>query len=363
MDGSARLEVRVDLADERVVDSSPVRYETTGRGVTIGPPLAFETQVAGALAPFTQGLGPRAVRLLLVATRAGGEASPRWRVEGAATERPKGVEAAEPFTTRTDYRLLHEEIFRRWREDLHSAGTLAASFTVEQAALWVVGGWVARGAGAVLKLAGGPLVRVLGRGGSKAVGWLTGLLRRLPDAERKGLIRLWTKAEVQGIEALAATERAELRAAFLRLERLAATPLTKQEKKILRATARKHLWAHLEKLDSSLPAKLVNIDGTPYWVHHRSPLEYAHLAVESDINALSNLAAASKDVHDSIGRIWTVLRSRRPNPASAEVQHLVKVIDRQYGRWFNAPYDAILHQAPLAAAERAALAELSVLIP
>jgi len=359
-DGTARLDLQVELDDYRLASSSVIRYEKTGSGAAIAPPPGFDTEVAGALVPFTEGLGRHSVWVTLRATRASGQAGPRWRVETATMVRPTTTERAEPFTSRTDYRLLHEEIVRRWREDVHAAAAMAAAFTAEQVALWVASAWAARGVGFALEMASGPVMRVLGRGGPEATGWLFTLLRRAPQADRAALARLWAKVETQGVEALAAEESLELRAAFLRLERLAATPLTDLEKRDLRSLARKKLWRYLEAADPAASARLAR-RGRPYDVHHRFPCEYAHLDVERDLNAISNLAAVDRAVHDSMGRMWTAFRASRSNIGLAEVRRMVEIIDRHYGRWFNAPYD-VAHQAQLVAAEHAARMDLQALL-
>jgi hypothetical protein len=56
-----------------------------------------------------------------------------------------------------------------------------------------------------------------------------------------------------------------------------------------------------------------------YEVHHRRPLEYAHLFPESDINASANLKGVGEEVHQHINSIWTEFRSRRPHASPEEV--------------------------------------------
>ena len=360
-DGTATLELKVDFEDERLVGSSPGGYHATGRGTFVTTPPGFETRIAAALLPFSQGLGHRSVKVVLQAARSVRESSPRWRVVTAATVRPEAGEPQEQGTSFAEYRLLHEEIMRRWREEVHDSAVLAASFTAEQVAWWIVGAWAARGAGVLLKAVSTPLARVLGRGGVGAAGWLECLIARMPAPERQTLSRLWARVETQGLEALSAAERTELRVAFQRLEQLAAAPLTMGEKGILREIARAKFWAHLEKLDPKLAAKLV-FEGKLYPVHHRFPLAFAHLAVETDINAVANLVAVGPEVHISINRLWAGFRPGGARMTRTSILEMVAIVDRHFGRWYNAPYDSLLLRTELRVAEDAARAEMELLL-
>ena len=360
-DGRAWLELTVEFEDAHVLGASE-RFHAEGHGVRLGAPPGFETELAGALVPFAQGIGRRKVRVQLEASREHGDPTPRWRIREAATVRPARGEPDEAFTTGREYRRMHEEILRQWREGVVDAATLAASFTAEQIALWIVGGMVLRGVGAALDLAEGPLLRVLGRSGPEAADWLACLLKRLPKPERDALTRLWTRMETEGLDALTVTERSELRAGLQRLEQLAKTPLTRAEKNTLRDMARDRLWGHLRQLNPDLPAKLVNTNGTAYQVHHKLGLEWAHLAPEFDVNALQNLAALEQNVHESIGRIWMAFRKNRPQPSLAEIKEVVAIVDRHYGRWYNVTCNGIREHAAIQAAQESALAELHGLL-
>jgi len=100
------------------------------------------------------------------------------------------------------------------------------------------------------------------------------------------------------------------------------------------------------------------MDGNVYQVHHRFTLEFAHLAVDSDVNAVANLAAVEVNVHRSVNRVWSAFRAARRAPSLAEVQEVEAIVDRRYGRWYNVVYDRIREQAALNEAQASALAEL-----
>lgn len=330
-EGTARLELAVELEDERVAGLSVGSYRASGRGVEIGGPAGLETEIAGALVGFTQGVGRRTVRAVLEARREPGDKLPRWRVVGAATVHPPGVEKPAPFTTGAEYLKLHEEVLRNWREEMAGTAVLAASFTVEQLALWVVGGWAARGMGALLEIGAGPVMRVLGRGGLEAAQWMETLLERLPPVEREAFARLWTKAEMEGARALSVGERAELQAAFRKMDGLVETPLTALEKENIGSLARRRFWPDLARKNPEVMAQIKR-SGHVYEVHHRFTLEFAHLHGEADINDLSNLCAVEKTVHYSIGKVWTVFRSAREGVTLADVHEAMAIVDRHYGR-------------------------------
>lgn len=360
--GTASLEVTVELDDDRVLDGSAGRFHSDGGGADVRSPVGIDTELAGALVGFTQGVGPRRVRALLEARRQSGDTEPRWRVVEAATVRSRGVEQAEAFTTGAEYRRLHEQILRQLREEVTSAAVLAVTFTGEQLALWVVGGWAVRGMGATLELAAGPVMRVLGRGGgAEAVQWLECLLARMPESEREALGRLWTKAAMEGERALSAAEKTELRALFRKLDQLVVTPLDDTAKREMWTIARRRYWQDLARKDLELLQRLT-AKGAKCEVHHRLPLEFAHLAGESDINELSNLVAVEKSVHESIGRVWTALRATRIEATLVEVQEVMTIVDRNYGRWYNATFDQASQLAALQAAEQASLKDVADLV-
>jgi hypothetical protein len=146
------------------------------------------------------------------------------------------------------------------------------------------------------------------------------------------------------------------------LERLASTPLKEipGAKGRLRDDANAYFY---EKLYPGLSKILRDSKGSLYDVHHCIPLEYAHLFPLRDINAISNLAAAARPVHVKINRVWGFLKKARGEPTVAEVEEVERVVRKHFGRWFNKVYDGSESAAKeLAAAESAAMGELSVLL-
>lgn len=361
-DGWARVEFRVDFEDYRYTGSSLMGFHAGGTQAPVDLPQQFETQLADALVGFAEGIGKRSVRLTLEAMPALGEREPRWKVLEVATLRPQGHASDDPFTTSTEYRLLHEEILRRWRQEVRDYTVLAAQFTAEQAAIWIVGGWATKGMGTLLELAEGPVLRVLGKGGPEAAGWLESVLTRLPKAERQALAKLWTKMETGGVEALSAAEKNELRAALRKLDELAATKLTETAKGKMWKLATERFWADLERRNPDLASKLFLTNGRPYPVHHRFPLEYAHIDPELDVNAVSELVAVEQEVHNAIGNIWTRFRSVNTVATPADIKAVMGIVDRRFGRWYNTVYTRTSEYAQLQAAEQAALAEVDTLI-
>jgi hypothetical protein len=66
---------------------------------------------------------------------------------------------------------------------------------------------------------------MLAKGGTYALGWFRSLAARVLPAEKQALGRLIAKAEAQGLEALSATERAEVLSILRRMEASAVAPL------------------------------------------------------------------------------------------------------------------------------------------
>ncbi|MCY1081788.1 hypothetical protein [Archangium lansingense] len=100
-----------------------------------------------------------------------------------------------------------------------------------------------------------------------------------------------------------------------------------------------------------------------YEVHHRRPLEYAHLFPEKDINAAANLKGLGDEVHQHINSIWAEFRSRRPNATPAEVDEVVAIIDERFGRWYDVPYSASDSMVVLGEAVKAARRRLGDYFP
>ena len=119
----------------------------------------------------------------------------------------------------------------------------------------------------------------------------------------------------------------------------------------------------MSRFIQSCPAILRESNGYAYDIHHCIPMEFAHKFPLRDINSAENLAAAAKPVHEGVGRVWTRLRKMPGEPDARVVEDVERLVRRHFGRWFNKVYDQSgnSHEA-LAAAERAALEELEVLL-
>ena len=74
--------------------------------------------------------------------------------------------------------------------------------------------------------------------------------------------------------------------------RARASSFAPQEKNNLRRMAREYY----KKLHPEF-AELLEEFGDEYPIHHRRPMEYAHLLASEDINAASNFAMVQRQVH------------------------------------------------------------------
>jgi hypothetical protein len=356
-----RWQVEVELADERVTDleTHPPRSLPGGKSVRAAPETVGTW--VNVLAPFTQGLGPRKVRMEWEGEHIAGSGMSRWKIVAAEVVRPPPPKP-EDAEVMLAYRAMHEQIQREWREQTREEFQQMAVFTAEQVALFVVGGLAARGLGVVLEATAPMIAQVMTKGGTHAVGWFRSLLARAVPAEKQVLNRLMAKAESQGFEALTAAERSELRAMFARLESRLSTPLNQlgDAKRALRKDAQTLFY---RKLHPEWAAKLRDADGNLYDIHHCIPLEYAHLFPLRDINAAVNLAAAAKPLHSSIGAVWTRFRNAPETRTAEEVLRAEEIVRKHFGRWFNRVYDESAKSAgELAAAESAAIGEIRALI-
>jgi hypothetical protein len=356
-----RWQVEISLDDERVtgLETRPPRSLPGGTSVRSAPEL-MGTWV-NVLVPFTQGLGPRKVRMEWEGEHLAGTQQSRWKIVEAEVVRPPPPEPRNAEVA-LEYRAMHEQIQRQWREETRETFKAAGVFTAEQVAIWVVGGWVARGAGMVVEAAAPTIARVLARGGTEAVGWFRSLLARAAPAERQAFGRLITKVETQGLEALTAAERTELRAFLSHLENLTTTPLDAlgEAKKVLRREARELFY---QRFHPDLAVVLRNPKGVAYDIHHCIPLEYAHLFPLRDINAEINLVAAAQPVHAGIGNVWTRFRTAARPPTVEEVLQVERIVRKHFGRWFSTVYDgSAASAAQLARAEAAAIDEITTLL-
>jgi hypothetical protein len=330
--GAASLRMELVLEDDRITGWEHRGYEVVASGGT--PRILSEEfmgRIARVLLPFTQGVGQRTVAVELRGETREGEESAHGLVTEARTLHSIPESNVDPDFA-AEYRALHEDILRRWREGVHEGAELLAHYSLEEMSLWFVGGVLARGTGLLLEAVAPTVTRVLTRGGMAAAGWLRTTLFRLPRVERQALERLWTKVQMEGSEALSRAERDELLALMNRLERLLRTPLNEIERSALRDAARRFFQRSQPILEEAMRIK------GPYEIHHRRPLEYAHLFPVEDINAGANLKAVGKEVHQRISSVWTELRKYRSDVSRADVERVTSIIDEQFARWYEKPY-------------------------
>ncbi len=352
----ASFSALVALEDDGVSGWEPGLYEGAGREASRAAKERLQGELIQALLPFTHGVGPREVRLELRGRHRAGEPDASWRVVEVETLRPAHAHG-EDTDLIAEYRELHERILREWREEVLESGRVAVRLGTEEMALWVIGGVVAHGGGAVLKEVAPRLVELLLRGGARARGWLNTLLQRLPKAEREVFKSLWERVDLRGARPLNQAERRELSGLAKRLEALIDTPLTTIEKDAFRSRAREEFF----KFHPELARCLVNEKGVRYPVHHRRPLEYAHLFLGEDINAQMNLRAVSVTVHRSINGVWAAFRRAKGTIKAQDVDEVASIVDRHFAGWYNTVYEE--SSAPmLAEARAAALAEVEALV-
>jgi hypothetical protein len=70
-------------------------------------------------------------------------------------------------------------------------------------------------------------------------------------------------------------------------------------------------------------------------VHHRRPLQYAHLFPDENINASVNLAVVEVSTHRRINVLWDRFRRARPQPTADEVLKATDAIDSQFKAWYH----------------------------
>lgn len=359
--GSAQLEAEVSLDDYRLTRWEPGEVKSSGDGPALAAPEEAVAALVTAILPFTHGLGERTIRLTLMGEHRHGEARPRWYTMAARTLEPLPL-PPEVADIVQEYRQLHEFIIVEFQEHSREYAILAAGITLEQLAYSIVGGLLLKGATLLFIKVAPIITSVLAQGGRGAVSWLRTLLARAPQKERELLRQLWMKAETQGIQSLTEAEKQQLRSIMGRLEKVLGTPLDKDAKRKLWNWARQDYFErHNPQLATLLgPEKL-----SDYQVHHRYPMEYAHLFPRLDINSKANLVGVYNEVHYSISAVWQSLEKVRARMTPHDVTRVVEIVNRHYGRWFHKAYNP--KEAPaLEEALRAALkevAELKALLP
>jgi len=351
----ARVEVDLTLEDSRVEDWHLRLFELTSSGNGGSPrPLApaVLNELVAVLLPFTVGVGERTVRLeLRLASGKEARQVHGW-VEQAFVERPPSPSELEA-TFVTEYRLMHEDILRRWREESRDGGEWVATRGAEELAVWYAGGVVIRGLGWLGARVAPTVVRALRRGKDAAAGWLRTTLTRIPQDRRQVFERLWAKVQLEGRHSLSANEREELRALMESLEQVIRAPLDSRAKERLRAAARNAYKRHHPHL-----AEILDEKGFDLPIHHRRPLEYAHLFPEEDINTRDNLVMVTRDVHERINALWTKFRQARPEATAKDVQAATQAIDGPFHPWYHQPRASLEAPHALKEAEKAALERL-----
>ncbi|MFP2925313.1 hypothetical protein ACLESO_08860 [Pyxidicoccus sp. 3LG] len=358
--GVARLEVVARLEDGRVEGWELRRFQVTQRRTGDGTRAASEAvhgEAVKVLLSFLEGVGPRTVRLDLTLVHQSDEVRARGWVEGARMEReqrPPGMRE----DAAAEYRTMHEDILRRWREGVYEGFTWLAQRGVEELALWYVGGVLAKGAGFLAVRGGGVVLKALSQGKEAAAGWLRTMLARLSGAEKRAFERLWAKVQLEGEKAPSAGERQELRALMARIEGLSRTPLDDGGKQGCRRIARDLYKRHRPDLAGTM-------DAYPdrYPVHHRRPLEYAHLFPDEDINAPGRLAVVQDFVHARVGAVWTKFRSAHKTATPDEVERATRIIDSHFESWYHRVEVPKSEKVLIERAEQAALEALRSRFP
>lgn len=358
--GEALVEVEAHLEDGRAEDWALRLFEVTREGTGEAPRLLaphVTEEATAVLLPFTQGVGERTVRLRLrlLAPRNGRQAG-GW-VEAVSVVRPPPPPGLSPGFA-AEYRAIHEDILRRWREDTREGAEWLARCSAEYLAVWYAGAIVARGLGWLGARVAPTVLRALQRGKEAAAGWLRTTLTRLPVDKKRTFERLWTKVQLEGKDALSQGEREELRELMQGIERLIHTPLTDKAKKNLREKAR----AAYSELRPEF-AQVLKTQGPDLPVHHRRPLEHAHLFPEEDINAADNLIMMTREAHERINALWGKFARARPHATAQDVETATRAIDARFHPWYHQP--GPLTQAPLSVreAEQRALEHLRRLFP
>ncbi|WP_141327347.1 hypothetical protein [Myxococcus sp. AB025B] len=353
--GEAWLEADAALEDGRLAQWELHRFQVTrsGAGSSSGVPPRLAHEVGRLARAFQEGLGERTVRFGIRLAQGDGGG---W-VESARVVDFTPPQGLEPEVA-AEYRAMHEDILRRWREGVSDGFTWLAQRGVQELALWYVGAIAIKGAGILAVRGGGVVRKALQQGKEAASGWLRTMLSRVPQSEGRAFERLWAKVQLEGERALTTSERSELRALMARIEKLASTPLDLGEKHGLRKAAR----AAYKKVHPDLAATM---DAFPerYPVHHRRPLEYAHLFPAEDINASSRLAVVQDFIHERVSRLWTKFRTAHRTATRDEVEAATRVIDSHFESWYHRVDVPRGEQVFIERAEQAALEALRARFP
>ncbi|PTL78165.1 hypothetical protein, partial [Vitiosangium sp. GDMCC 1.1324] len=256
------------------------------------------------------------------------------------------------------YLSMHEATLLRWREGVVEGSAWLAQRGVEELALWMAAGIIAKGLGFFATEGLEWVTRALGREPEAAAGWLRTALKRLSGEERAAFEQLWSKVALEGEQALSRGERKMLRGLFVRLEQAIQQPLSDTQKIALRKEARKHYAELYPQFAKSLDELREELP-----IHHRRPLQYAHLFPDENVNSGKNLAMTQQRIHKEINVLWERFRKSRPGPTPDEVRRAAEIIDRQFEPWYHRVKDPPRLLKTAEEAREAALRELRSQFP
>jgi hypothetical protein len=356
---SARMTVELVLEDDRLTGWEPGPYHAGSGGKVVPADARAAEALTLAVLPFTQGLGLRTVRVVLSGNHVGASATSHWRVDGAETLRPIPPDEALEDVLH-EYRLLHAEIFHRYREEMMDSAVLAGSFTLEQVALSFIGGLVGKGLHVTFETVAPKVMRAIIQGGAEGMHWFRTQLVRAGLKDQELLRRLWTRVEAEGFESLSTAERNELTRLLQRMDQALTVKLDRGAKNALRAKAQEDFYGVFHP---ELQGVLRDAEGKRYDIHHLISLEYAHLFPWLDINAAANLKALGRPVHGSVNKVWNVFRNEAGDtPSPEQVRQVAAITQRHFERWFNKVYEPSQAETLLERATAAALDEVSALV-
>lgn len=334
----ATIRFEVVFEDQRVLSGALATYRVDSSKRTLGDAVvdefAVRRRVYSALLPFARGMGRRTIFVDIHGEHREGERESRWVIAHARVERvSERTDIAQQIVR--DYRHEHEQIIVRWRQGVRDSVMMMAGFTMEQVALWVVGGWLFKAAGAAIRPLAPRLMGALRGFGSKgnrsATEYLETQLSRLSAQDKDALRALMAKSEIKGFNALKANERTQLELLVKRLESNLVRPLSEAEKVDLRRSSRgRFALGHPAIVETFKHARVEK------QIHHRIPLEWAHRLPTSDVNSLNNLVALHPVVHRAVGAVWTRFRTApSARVTESHVSSVAHIVDRHFQHWYN----------------------------
>ena len=100
-------------------------------------------------------------------------------------------------------------------------------------------------------------------------------------------------------------------------------PLTDPLKNSLRREARDVFFSANPRLSSALQ------------IHHRVPLEWAHLFPGADPNRLANIIGLDRGIHNQVSAMWTAFRNQHPYATPQDVMTFAAQIDQRFSQYYN----------------------------